>query len=318
MSSSNSDPARLYPPSVLPTETLAVLFDPARTAFPWHRLPPPPTSASSAPVPIISAGDSPGMGSGVPSIAPVPAQASRPPMQYMSGNVPALSLEHTKRIFDHVRTRDAATVEPQARSTGVWERFGMATSSLLGSAEPRTVTLSWLTQHRVTLRNLIKDCNIAVTDLYQAHIARSIDDLVALGFDMPLLTVNRTCLNVQQVAMCFRLNYAAALAHPKLRTFGLLELVRADPKFTVDELLTLGVTADALLNDENDVLDTSTEPKMLSFAGLTPAEWVMLGLTKEQLLALKVTPRVARSMGKAWEPNLVAAAWHLDAAWLKS
>lgn len=320
VASAPDDPAHLYPPTLLPTAELAVLFSPARTAFPWHRIPAAPAPASRGadmPVPPPPPPLPHDQVARVPSVVPVAAAPPARAIQSITGGAPALSIEHTNRILDFVRKRDAAIPVAEQRSTGALERFGMAASTLFRAAEPRHITLDWLVQHRVTLRDLIVSMEIAVTDLYQAHIVRTVPDLLALGFEMALLTVNRRCLNVQQVAMCFGLTYATLRDYAPLRTFGLLSLLHTTPSFTVDELLTLGVSADALLADANGTLDTSINPRLLGFTGLTPAEWVALGLAAEHVLALKLTVRDARAMGKGWEPETVASVFGLDAAWLR-
>lgn len=292
-----SDPAALYPPTLLPTDRLAALFDPSREAYPWHRLP----VSSSAPVSIPAASQLPR--SPPPSLAASPITVPVRPLQTMSSVPHALQNEVTKRIFDFVRARDSGRTA-EARKTGVFERLGMA----LGTAEASSVTFEWLKSHDVTLRNLIKDCQVPVTDLYQAHIVRSVADLQQLGFDMTLLTANRLCLNVQQVNMCFGINSA----HPLVTGMRIVHLVHTHPAFTIDELLTLGVTAEMLLQDATEDMD----PRILSYCGLKAQDWNALELAPEMLRKLKLKASHCRSMGAGWDAAEVARLWNLGADWL--
>ena len=308
------DPAVLYPPTLLTTQRLSDLFDPARTSYPWHRLPPPqqqqqlPSPQSQQQVPTAAWSVSTVVASGSTGGArPVYSAPPQPrSMQSLSGSTPPLSAEHTKRIFEFVRARDVQRATEQ-RKTGWFERVGMA----LGTTTASTVTFAWLREHDVTLEDLIVICNIPVTDLYQAHIVRTVEDLQQLGFAMPMLTANRMCLNVQQMSMCFHIHSA----HPLVTSMNLSILFEAANRyqpFTADELLTLGVTADSLLAD----MSHDADPRALGLCGLSASDWLALGLDAERIRTIRLTASQCRSLGDGWRPDLVARQWELGDAWL--
>jgi hypothetical protein len=310
MTTDKATPNALYPPTLLATAKLAELFDPTRVSFPWHRLPVPPTATVASSAPLLEP-DAP-IHNGVNAAnRPMPYEmvqgtGGMQSMQSMSHTTQPLSPELTKKIFDFVRTRDAARVADK-RSTRMFERFSMA----IGAADPRTVTTAWLKQHEVTLQNLIVDCQVSVIDLYKARIIASDRELIDFGFTLAMLTLNPRCLNVQQVNICFHINST----HPLIVNLRVSDLLKINPPLGVDDLLTLGATAESLLTGYRA---ETTDARILAYCGLTATDWQLLGITREQLLALKLTPSHCRDMGAGWEAAEVAKTFAFDAAWLAS
>lgn len=272
------DTSSQSPLEVLPTSALALVF--ARGAdYIWRTVPVAPLSTHTP--------------------APVPAPALTPTPSFASHKAPPrvrLTKEQTSAIVNIVEAKNRA--EGKAAPG-----FGAFVSALIRGVDPDAITLDWLLARNVTLRDLLRAAPpIPITDLFRAHIVQKLGDLVALGFVASDLTLNRTCFNVNHATQLFHVDYETLNADERTGGFDFTTVLTADPRFTCDELLTLGVTADRLLGCDDPAFPRRHfDAKLLSAVSLSPADWHALGLEARHLIALGVTPHKVRTTFYQWD-----------------
>lgn len=188
-------------------------------------------------------------------------------------------------------------------------------ATFAAAPSPQEITLKWLLDRGVRLRELVSVANIPVTDLYRAGIARTLNDLVALGFRPHDLTVNRACFNVNQLVSVFRADYHVLHDCDACGGFNFVTIMHTIPRFTSDELQTLGVTAADLLLEPDGTFSPETDCRILIMAGFSMEEWRDVGLTAEILERMHVTAQVARTK-LVWDPTRVASVFGMPEGWL--
>lgn len=198
--------------------------------------------------------------------------------------------------------------------------MGSFVSSVMGAMQaPKEITLPWLVEHHVTLRDLLtsSELRMSMTDLFSAGIVRTFDDLVRLGFHATDLTVNRVAFSCTHFVQLFGGDYGLLSKSERSGGFSVLTLLEANPPFTCGELQTLNVTAkDLILDDDGNAL-AGFRFTTLATMHLTPSDWAALGLDARHLLQYKVTPALVKNkMG--WDPVDVARVFNLPESWLAS
>ena len=156
-------------------------------------------------------------------------------------------------------------------------------SDYLGIASNRLVKhidRDLLIQNGVTIEDLVHKCDIGITDLMSAGIVTSVEDLMALGFKMSDVVVNRTRFQAQQLADLFQLNYEK-LRRLKGVKFSALDLLVC--KFYPFELAALGFSFDEIIKSGG------LNAKQLKALNFSLADLVSLQFSPEHLELLDIS-----------------------------
>jgi hypothetical protein len=316
-------PVNLYPPDLLPTAQMTKVFNPERIR-PWQRpivqqqqlhqqqqqqnlvqhqsLPPMPQPT----VPLH--------GVTLPYVSDIPVYEPPVASVLYGTTIRPLRPEQVDGILAMVRARpDNHPYRPTSAG-----RVGSLMSGLFGATRPADITLKWLNTQHVTLRELLTTAGlrVSITDLISAGIVRTLGDLLALDFRAADLTLRRDCFNCSHFVQFFNGNYRLLSDTSACGGFTMQTLLEATPRFTCDDLMTLGVTAQHLVLDDDGGPIRGFDFKLLGVLELGPADWVQLGLESIHLKAYGITAEAARRK-LFWDPQEVARVFDMPKEWLK-
>lgn len=296
----------LFPLNIRPTEHLARMFAPDRIA-PWAK------PGNKLVVPLESLASVPGPARVLPAQPPRSAPLS--PMSMASTSSSAvfkpvhLAPEYVKAIHALVLAKQQQQQQPHG--------LDLLRATFSSAPSAQDLTLKWVCDRGLTLRDLASVAKVPITDLYKAGIARTFNDLLALGFRPSDLTVHRQCFNVNHLVSIFGTSYHQLRDCAACEGFSFSTLIHTVPRFTGDELQTLGVTAGDLLLEADGTFDARTDCAIVTVVGLSMEEWRDIGLSAEILVdRMKITPWLARTKLR-WDPPKVAQVFALPPSWLQ-
>lgn len=155
------------------------------------------------------------------------------------------------------------------------------------------IDLDLLIENEITLDDLIRRCDIAITDLLATGIVRGVEDLCALKFKMTDLVINEQLFRVQHLPDLFRLTYTQLRKMKSIR-FSALDIIECH--FYPNELAQLGFSFDHLINDKG------LNVKQLECLNFSLADLISLDFTVENLQALGISSHMALNVLN-WEPQ---------------
>lgn len=155
------------------------------------------------------------------------------------------------------------------------------------------IDLDLLVENDITLDDLIRRCDVAITDLLATGIVQGVDDLCALKFKMTDLVINEQLFRVQHLPDLFQLTYMQLRKMKNIR-FSALDIIECH--FYPNELAQLGVCFDHLINDKG------LNFKQLKCLNFSLADLISLNLTSENLQTLGITKSTALGV-LGWDPQ---------------
>jgi hypothetical protein len=315
----------LSPLELLPTVQLGAFFAPTPQPRPWQvRVPDAPSPLLRQAAPLLvptNHTQSPSIATAATGDAPrAPANAPMPSISSSSASAHAVT-HLASRPLQPLRQDQVAFLQHLVASvrerTGKGSAVGTLVSSFMGALQaPKEVSLRWLVDNGVTLRDILTapDLRMTMTDLFSAGIVRTFHDLLQLRFRAEELTLNRAAFGCTHFVQLFGGSYQMLLHSELSGGFSIENMMQANPPFTCGELQTLGVTArDLILTDDGRPLD-GFKISTLGFLSLTPQDWAALGLEAHHLEAYKLTPAAAKRIG--WDPYEVARVFQMPDTWL--
>jgi hypothetical protein len=153
-----------------------------------------------------------------------------------------------------------------------------------------------LVKNGVTLGVLIEECGVAISNLRQANILNTFEDLLDLGFCAEDLTRNRLLFSCQSFKQVFKADYHTMVRHGV--PFDVSHLLKC--KFTPQELDTLNYSLDTLIQAGGIDRD------LLMKLNFSLADLVQLHFRGEHLKMLKISRRLAtapRPRGFGWSAD---------------
>jgi hypothetical protein len=148
--------------------------------------------------------------------------------------------------------------------------------------KPSDINRDFLCQERVTIKKLITKCKVPISELYNAHITRTFDDLVSLGFRVRDLTLDREKLKADIFVSLFNTHYD--IIRERIG-FTIADLIQA--QFTCAELETLKFTFAPMIENGGIGKD---HLKTLNFS---LNDLIKRGLKRSHILRLKITEKEA-------------------------
>ena len=155
------------------------------------------------------------------------------------------------------------------------------------------IDLDLLVENDITLDDLIRRCDVAITDLLATGIVQGVNDLCALKFKMTDLVINEQLFRVQHLPDLFQLTYMQLRKMKNIR-FSALDIIECH--FYPNELAQLGVCFDHLINDKG------LNFKQLKCLNFSLADLISLNLTSENLQTLGITKSTALGV-LGWDPQ---------------
>lgn len=155
------------------------------------------------------------------------------------------------------------------------------------------IDLDLLVENAITLDDLLRRCDVAITDLVATGIVQGVDDLCALKFKMTDLVINEQLFRVQHLPDLFQLTYPQLRKMKNIR-FSALDIIEC--QFYPNELAQLGFSFDHLINDKG------LNVKQLECLNFSLADLISLNLTVENLQTLGITSRIALDVLN-WDPQ---------------
>lgn len=183
----------------------------------------------------------------------------------------------------------------QAQNPGLLKSLANSTLGALGlgalTPDP-PITLEMLVLNKVSVRALIEECRVPITELVQAGVLRTFQDLRELHFRVPDLLRKRELFQAGTLVQLFHTRFVDMRAAGC--QFGLAELKPTldrkgrERKFYPGELETLGVSLDPMIREDQvsaaQLIDLNCELDELLAIGFERAHLELLGITRKQAL----------------------------------
>jgi hypothetical protein len=171
------------------------------------------------------------------------------------------------------------------------DKLKEGTNEMLKKKQPRPpINLQLLVDYGITIRIMVEDCQVGISNLYQAGIVRKVEHLKLLKFDPRDLVRDRKLFSFNHLVQLFQA--PIPVLEKAGIPFSLIHLIpesAGGPQFLVADLEGLQFSLDVLMERGLN----STQLKMLAFTyslktlrqfGLTRDYIQRLGITKEEAL----------------------------------
>lgn len=185
---------------------------------------------------------------------------------------------NTRRLKESFYTGPDASAlkKKQSEEKNLFERVSslMSLSNLMKRTE---ISKALLMQNNITIRALIEDCHVRISDLKTAGVLKDFDDLMTLGFVLADLTRDRSLFNASALTQLYGVGYN------ELRERGLFsvsDLIACD--FYPNELLSLQFDFDRMIRHRR------ISKQQLAALRYELSDLRALGLRAEHLIALKI------------------------------
>ena len=91
-------------------------------------------------------------------------------------------------------------------SLGIFDKF-IDNFALSASSNIKNINIKILEKNKITIKDLIHECKVSITDLKAAGIINNLDDLIKLKFYIRDLTLNRNLFSVDKLTNLFNIYY---------------------------------------------------------------------------------------------------------------
>jgi len=153
-----------------------------------------------------------------------------------------------------------------------------------------------LVKYEVTVKNLIMDCQVRLSDMRQANILTTFSDLMDLQFCVEDLTRNPLLFSCQSLKQVFKASYKTLVEHGII--FNVAHLLKC--KFKPQDLVALDYSLDELIREGQ------LNAKYLHMLNYSLRDLVALGFNSQHREMLKITKKKATSPypgGFGWAKN---------------
>lgn len=188
-------------------------------------------------------------------------------------------------------------------SSGTTTSFFDRISDSLGlktTSNVAKIDLDTLVNNEMTLEILIEDCEIPISNLRQANIVTTFQDLLALGFTPMDLTRNRQLFNVGALKTLFDADYKTMRKYQV--PIDVEHIMKG--KFVASELQTIGFTFEDMIEEKG------IGRSQLHALNFSLSDLMNLGIEKKHLRKLRITKEQAispRPDGFGWDEETYAS-----------